>query len=124
MLETHIMMRLRVVVVVVYDLGVDGLVDVRLVLVRLVLQHWVVVVVCLVMGVVERRLLVGDLVVVQGLQVVVMMRIRGQAVVMMLLVLLLLVVMQGLGGLERLRGRNDGDVAGVCVCARTGARAG
>ncbi len=111
-------------VVVIYDLGVDGLVDVRLVLVRLVLQHRVVVAVCLVMGVVERRLLVCDLVVVQGLQVVVVMRIRGQAVVVMLLVLLLLVVMQGLGGLERLRGRNDGDVAGVCVCARTGARAG
>lgn len=124
MLKAHIMMRLRVMVVVIYDLGVDGLVDVRLVLVRLVLQHGIVVVVCLVMGVVERRLLVGDLVVVQGLQVVMVMRVRGQAVVVMLLVLLLLVVMQGLRGLERLRGRNDGDVAGVCVCARTGARAG
>lgn len=110
-------------VVVVYDLGVDGLVDVRLVLVGLVLQHGVVMVVGLVMGVVQGRLLVGDLVVVQGLQVVVVMGVRGQAVVVMLLVLLLLVVMEGLGGLERLRGWNDGDVAGVCVRARTGARA-
>lgn len=114
------------VVVVIYDLRVDGLVDVRFMLVWLVLQHGVVEVVGWVMGVVvERWLLVGYLVVMQGLLLVlVVVRIwRKAMVVVLLLRLLLLVVVEALGGLKRLRWRYDGDVAGVCVCARAGAGA-
>lgn len=121
------------VVVVVDDLGVDGLVDVRFVLVWLVLQHGVVEVVGWVMGVVvEGGLLVGDLVVMQGLLLVlVVVRIWREAVVVVLLLLLLLllrlllllVVVEALGGLERLRWLYDGDVAGVGICAWAGAGA-
>lgn len=130
-LKGDVVVLLRVVVVV-DDLRVDGLVDVRFVLVWLVLQHGVVQVVGWVVGVVvERRLLVGHLVVMQGLLLVllVVVRIWREAVVvvllllrLLLLLLLLLVVEEALGGLKRLRRRYDGDVAGVCICAR--ARAG
>lgn len=124
-LKGNIMVLLRVVVVI-YDLGVDRLVDVRFMLIWLVLQHGVVKVVGWVMGVVvERLLLVGYLVVMQGLLLVlVVVRIwRKAMVVVLLLRLLLLVVVETLGGLKRLRWRYDGDVAGICICARAGAGA-
>lgn len=114
------------VVVVVDDLGVDGLVDVRFVLVWLVLQHGVVEMMGWVMGiVVEGGLLVGDLVVMQGLLLVlVVVRIWREAVVVVLLLrLLLLVVVEALGGLEGLRWLYDGDIAGIRICAGAGAGA-
>lgn len=128
-LKGDVVVLLGVVVVVVDDLGVDGLVDVGVVLVWLVLQHGVVQVVGCVMGVVvEGGLLVGDLVVMQGLLLVlVVVRVWREAVMVVLLLLLLrlllLVMVEALRGLKRLRWLDDGDVAGVCVCAGAGAGA-